>query len=390
MVGRVGRPGRRLVEQLGEVEPARLGVLDQRRLVEHLALADHFVEAAVAHRRHQRAHLFGDEEEEVDDVLGLADEALAQHRVLGGDADRAGVEVALAHHDAAGGDQRRGGEAELVGAEQGADDDVAPGAHAAVDLDADARAQAVEHQRLVGLGQADLPRAAGVLDRGQRRSAGAALVAGDRDVVGLALGDARRDRADADLGDQLDRDQRVRVDVLEVEDELLEVLDRIDVVVGRRRDQADALGRVAHLGDHRVDLVAGQLSAFAGLRALRHLDLHHVGVDEIFRRHAEAARGDLLDRRAHRVAVGQRLEAVGLLAAFAGVRLAADAVHRDRQRRVGLARDRAERHRAGREALDDRRRRTRPRRAAPACGRPLRRRAGGTGRGSSAGARSAR
>ena len=97
-----------------------------------------------------------------------------------------------------------------------------------------------------------------------------------------------------------------RIDVLQIEDELLQVLDRIDVVVRRRRDQADALRRMAHLGDDRVDLVAGQLAAFAGLGALRHLDLHHVGIDEIFRGHAEAARGDLLDRRAHRIAVGQR------------------------------------------------------------------------------------
>ena len=128
-------------------------------LVEHLPLADHLVEAAIAHRRHQLAHFLGDEEEVVDDVLGLADEALAQHRVLRRDADRAGVEMALAHHDAAGRDQRRGGEAEFVGAEQRADHDVAPGAHAAVDLHGDARAQAVHHQRLVRLGEADLPRA---------------------------------------------------------------------------------------------------------------------------------------------------------------------------------------------------------------------------------------
>jgi len=39
--------------------------------------------------------------------------------------------------------------------------------------------------------------------------------------------------------------------------------------------------------------VAGQLAAFAGLRALRHLDLDLVGVDEIFRRDAEA---DIVDR----------------------------------------------------------------------------------------------
>ncbi len=108
-------------------------------------------------------------------------------------------------YDAAGRDQRRGGEAELVGAEQRADDHIAAGAHAAIDLDGDAAAQAVEHERLLGLGKADLPRRAGMLDRGQGRSAGAALEAGDGDMVGHGLGDACRDRADAHLGDELYR-----------------------------------------------------------------------------------------------------------------------------------------------------------------------------------------
>ena len=42
-----------------------------------------------------------------------------------------------------------------------------------------------------------------------------------------------------------------------------------------------------------------------------------------------------------------------LAAALARVRLAAEAVHRDRERLVHLAPERAERHRPGREALDD-------------------------------------
>ena len=138
-------------------------------------------------------------------------------------------------------------------------------------------------------------------------------------MVGARLGDAGRDRADADLGDQLDRDARLRVDVLQVVDQLRQILDRIDVVVRRRRDQADARRRMADLGDVLVDLVAGQLAAFAGLGALRHLDLDVVGIDQVLGGHAEAARGHLLDRRAHRIAVGQRLEAVGFLAALAGV-----------------------------------------------------------------------
>ena len=63
------------------------------------------------------ARLLGDHEQVVDDVLGLALEAAPQLRILGGDPDRAGVEVADAHHHAAERDQRGGREAELVGAE---------------------------------------------------------------------------------------------------------------------------------------------------------------------------------------------------------------------------------------------------------------------------------
>ena len=99
-----------------------------------------------------------------------------------------------------------------------------------------------------------------------------------------------------------------------------------------------------NLGDDGIDLVAGQLAALAGLGTLRHLDLHLVGVDQIFRRDAEAAGCHLLDRGSQTVAIRQRLEAICFLAAFAGVRAAADAVHGDCDRRVRLAADRTERH----------------------------------------------
>ena len=108
---------------------------------------------------------------------GLPRELLAQLRVLRRDADRARVEVADAHHDAAAHDERRGGEAELLGAEQRRDDDVAARLQLAVDLHDDAVAQAVQQQRLLRLGQTELPRRARVLDRREPRRAGAAVVA---------------------------------------------------------------------------------------------------------------------------------------------------------------------------------------------------------------------
>src|SRR5260221_5578481 len=282
-------------------------------------------------------------------MLRRAGEARPQHRVLCRNSDRACVEMAFAHHDAARRDQRSSREAELVGAENCGDRHVAPGAQASVRLDGDTATQPVQHQRLLGLGEPDLPRQTGVSQRRERRRAGAAFKAGDGHVVGARLGDVRGDVADADRRYQLYRDARALVDILEVEDELREILDRIDVVVRRRRNEPDARCRVPHGRDLAVDLVPRQLPTFAGLGALRDLDLQFIRIDEIFGRPAEAARRYLLDRGTHGIAVGQRLEAVTLFSALSRIRLTAYAVHGDGQRRMGFAADRTEAHRASRE-----------------------------------------
>src|SRR5262249_9648419 len=116
----------------------------------------------------------------------------------------------------------------------------------------------------------------------------------------------------------------------------------------RRRDEPDAGDRVADPGNNIVDLMAGELAAFAGLGALGHLDLQFVGVDEVVGGDAEAGAGDLLDGAAAAVG-GTPL----LFTALASVGLGADAVHGDGEGLVRLLRDGAERHGAGGEALDD-------------------------------------
>ena len=159
--------------------------------------------AAVAEGGEDLPALLGDVFEEGLDELRPAGEVLPQLRVLGRDPDGAGVEVAHAHHHAAGDDERRGREAELLGAEQGGDDDVAPGLYLPVHLDDDAVPQAVAQQGLLGLGEAQLPGRPGVLQRGERRRPGPAVVAGDEHDVRVRLGDAGGDGADTDLGDEL-------------------------------------------------------------------------------------------------------------------------------------------------------------------------------------------
>mmetsp|Transcript_6293 Transcript_6293/g.28422 ORF Transcript_6293/g.28422 Transcript_6293/m.28422 type:complete len:204 (+) Transcript_6293:4274-4885(+) len=180
-------------------------------------------------------------------------------------------------------------------------------------------------------------------------------MARDQDVVSLALDHARGDGPDAVLGHELDADAGGRVAVLAVVDELREILDGVDVVVGRRGDEGHASLGTAKGRDVGRNLLAGELTALAGLGALGHLNLNLVRVAQVVRGDSETARRDLLNRRSLRVVAAVRLgdQALDVLASFAGVGLAADAVHRARQGAVRLEGDGAVGHSPGTETLDD-------------------------------------
>jgi len=186
-------------------------------------------------------------------------------------------------------------------------------------LERHAATQTVQNQGLVRLSDAQLEGQPRVLDAGPARGARAAVVPRDEDVVCLGLGDTRRHRADTDLGDELDRDARGAVGRLEVVDQLRQVLDGVDVVVRRGRDEADAGSGAARLGDELGHLVPGQLAALTRLGALRHLDLDLVRIGQVLGGDAEAAGGDLLGGGPPVV-----LEAQRVLTALARVGLAAE------------------------------------------------------------------
>ena len=208
-------------------------------------------------------------------------------------------------------------------------------------------------QRLLGLGKAKLQRQTRVPDRVARSGTRAAIVAADQDLVGSALGHAGGDGADAGLADQLDRHASAGVGVLKVKDQLCQVLDGVDVVVRRRRNQANAGRGLTDLGNPGVDLLAGQVTALAGLGALGHLDLNLEGAAQVAARHAKARTCHLLDRGVLGVTVSQRGLAARILAALAGVGTAMQAVHGDGHALVCFLADGAVRHGAGVKAADD-------------------------------------
>ena len=294
----------RVVKDRREIEAARLPVVDGRQGVDEVHAADRLVQGSEAQRRQVLPHLLRDELEEGHHEVRRAGEAGAQLRVLRGHAHGTGVQVADPHHDAAHHHQGRGGKAELLCAQERGDHDVAPGLQLAIRLHDHAVTQAIEQEGLLCLRESQLPRRARMLERCQRGGTGAPVVPRDEDDVGVSLGHARRHGPDSCFRDQLDVDPGALVRVLEVVDELGKVLDRVDVVVRRRRDESHAGRRMPRLGDPGVDLVTRELATLARLRSLRHLDLDVIAIDEVFAGHAEAAGCHLLDGRSLGVAVG--------------------------------------------------------------------------------------
>ena len=200
----------------------------------------------------------------------------------------------------------------------------------------------------------------------QRRRAGAAVVAGDHDVIGLApWRRPRRPCRRPTSRHQLDADARRAGSrssgrgSAAPDPRSNRCRGAAAAKSGRRPAPSSAACRCT-----RDTLWPGNWPPSPGFAPCAILIWIWSADDEVLGRHAEAARRDLLDLRAQRIAVLQRdsrrrlsslpitrLHRVAVLdrnaaqfvaiarrvlAAFAGVRLAADAVHRDRQRGVRL------------------------------------------------------
>ena len=281
----------------------------------------------------------------------VACEAGSQLLVLRSDADRTGVEVALASHHATQGEQGGSAKAKLFGAQQRCDNYITGELQSTVDAQANPRAQPCFNQSGVGIPQSGLPGDAGVLDRGERRCARASIVAADGDYVGSGLGHAGCNNSYSRAGHQLDADARSRVHGAQVVNQLRQVLNAVNVMVRRGRNQRGSRYRMAEASDVGRDLDRRQLAAFAGLRPLRHFDFKLVGVYEVLGGDTKAARSDLF----HTI-VSFRVRGVdaGIFAAFSGIAARAQPVHGNRQRAMGFGRNCAQRHGLRAESAQDR------------------------------------
>ena len=310
--------------------------------------ADHLVYGPESQRCHDFAQLHGRESHKVHQVLGLSGKTGTQALVLGGNADGTGIFGTYPHHHAAQRDQRCGGKTILFRSQECRNGHVPACHQLAVSLDPDPGTQAAADQGLMGLGDAQLPGESGAVDRAVRCRACAAVIAGDQDHLGAGFGNAGGNGTDACFRNQLDGYAGPAVGILQIIDQLGQIFDGIDVMVGRRGDQLDA-GRRTSGGRHPgIDFGRREVSAFTGLSPLGHFDLNLFRAQQVLLRNAETAGSHLLDR-----AVPVCPQPVGSFTAFPCIGTAAQAVHGQGNGLMGLPGQGTVAHGTGLETADD-------------------------------------
>ena len=116
------------------------------------------------------------------------------------------------------------------------------------------------------------------------------------DHIGIGLGHTSRDRPDPNFSNQLHTDRGFGMHLVQIVDELSQIFNGIDVVVGRRRNQRHSSLAVTQPSDVLIHLWPRQLAAFTRLSPLSHLDLELLTAAQILRCHPKPARSNLLNR----------------------------------------------------------------------------------------------
>ena len=323
-------------------------------LRQKVGTADHLIQRPRTEFGKNLPHLGGIEGDQVYNLVGIAGELGPQTFVLRADTNRACVRLTLAHHDAAHRNQCGGADAVFLGPHHRSHDNVPTRSQTTVGAKRHTLPQIVHCKNLVRLRQTHFPRKTRIFDRRRRGRTRTTIVAGDQDHIRFRLCHASRNCANARRRNQLHRHLTARVDLLEVVDELRQILDRINVVVRRWGDQRHAFGRMAQAGDQVRDLHPWQLATLTGLRTLGNFDLKLFTLVEVFGGHTKPARSNLFDLRRWVVAVWLWMEVCRIFAAFAGIRLRPNPVHRHVQRLMRLRAQCAQRHARCDEALADR------------------------------------
>ena len=236
-----------------------------------------------------------DKAHEVHNIFRFSAETLSKFRILCCNSDRAGIQITYTHHYTSHCYQRCGSKSEFFCSKDGCDRHVTAAHQLTVCLDADSFSQTILDQRLMCLGKSKLPWKSGIVNRTSWCRTGSSVISGDQYQSGSCFGNTGCYGTNAGFWYQFHRNPCIFIRILAVINELCKVLDGIDIMMWRWRDQTDSRCRMTGLGNPWIYLSSRQMSAFSWFCSLCHLDLDFLCTYQISGSYTESSGSDLLD-----------------------------------------------------------------------------------------------
>ncbi len=145
-----------------------------------------------------------------------------------------GIEVADTQHHTADNDQRTRTEGILLGTEDRRFDDIECRFESTVCFQRNLSSEVVGFEGIMRLKESEFPRVTRKTDRTDRCGTCTAVPAGDDDLVGIGFRHTGCNGSDTGSRYEFDRDLRIRINLLHIEDQLCQIFDGIDIMVRRR------------------------------------------------------------------------------------------------------------------------------------------------------------
>ena len=222
-----------LMQQFAEIQQ-RSFFIGSRTYLNQVCTTYNVFQARESHFCQVFAYFLCQEAEEIDYITVMTTEVCPQLRILCSYSHRTSIGMTLTHHHTTQYNQYRGSESEFFCPQQSHADDIASGLQLSVGLQTHLSAESVEHQCLLCLAQTDFRRDTCVTHRRGRRSSRTAFRSGDDNQIGLGFCHTGCNGTDTTLGHQFHTDFSLRIDVLQIENQLSQIFDRIDIVMRGR------------------------------------------------------------------------------------------------------------------------------------------------------------
>ena len=255
----------------------------------------HFLQAANTKLCHIFTKLLCNKAHEVFYVFRFALEAFSKLRVLGGNTNRAGIQIAHSHHHAAHSYKGSSCKAKFLCTKKCGNSNVTAAHQLAVCLNADTVSKAIHKKGLMCFRKSKLPGKSCIMDGASRSSSCTSVIAGNQNNLCASLCNTSCYSAHTSLRNQFYGNICIFVCIFQVIDQLCQLLNGIDVMMGRRGDQADTRGGMTGFCNPRVNLLCRKVSAFTWLCALCHFDLDFFCRYQIAAGNAKTSAGYLLD-----------------------------------------------------------------------------------------------